>query len=97
MQVEVGEWAGELEVAGVGDGEGVGCVEVAGSVVEEEDGSEYGGYLFFCGVAVAGDELFDECGLVFGIGDVAVDGGGDGYALSAAEFEHGLYVFAEEG
>ena len=41
--------------------------------------------------------LFDDGGFVFGDGEVAADGGGDGDALCTAELEHGLDVFAEEG
>jgi len=84
-------------VAGVGDSECVGGVEVVGEVVESEDGTEDGGDLFLGGVAVAGDVLFDDGGFVFGDREVSGDGSGDGYALGATELKHGLYVFAEEG
>lgn len=84
-------------MGGVGDGKGIGSVEVFGGLVETEDRLEDGSDLLFGGVAIAGDVLFDDGRFVFGEGYVSRDGGGDGYPLSAPEFQHGLDVFPEEG
>ena len=77
-----------MKVAGIGDGEGIGGVEIARCLLESKDRLENGGDLFLGGVAVACDVLFDDRGLVFGDGEIAADGGGDGYALGAAKFKH---------
>lgn len=95
--LQVGDGVGKMEVAGVGDGECVGGVEVFGGLLETEDRLKDGGYLLFGSVAVTGDMLFDDRGFIFGDGEVAGDGSSDGYALGTAKFEHGLNVFAEEG
>ena len=97
LTAQVGKGVGELHVAGVGDGEGVGGVEVLGCVVEAEDGAEDGCDLFFGGVAVAGDYLLDDGRFVLGVAEVATHGGGNGHSLGAAELEHRLHVLAEEG
>ena len=96
LRLEVGHGVGEVEVAGVGDGESVGGVEVARGLGESEDGLEDGGYLFFGGVTVACDVLFDDGGFVFGDGEVAGDGGSDSHTLSASQFEGRHNVFSEE-
>ena len=73
-------------MAGVGYGEGVGGVEVFGSLLKAEYRLEDGSDLLFGGIAVAGDVLLDDGGLVFGDGEVARDGGSYGHTLCPAEF-----------
>ncbi len=58
---------------------------------------QHGGYLFLGGVAIASDGLFDLLGGVFGDFEAFGDGGGHGHALSPAQFEHGLWIFAKKG
>lgn len=63
------------------------------------DGHEFAeekGNLLFGGGAGAGDAHFDFARGVFVDWNVALEGGGDGNALGASKFEHGLYVFAIE-
>ena len=88
-----------LDEVAVGGSEGIGGVELHVHVFlgDVEHALQHAGYLFFGGGAVAGDGHLDFARLVFGDGDVAHDGGCDGYALGAAELEHGLHVLAEEG
>lgn len=91
--------AAALEEVAEGGGEAVGGVELGEHVFggDFEVALEHVGNLFFGGAAVAGDGGFDFEGGVFEDGEVAREGGGHGYALGAAQFEHALYVFAEKG
>ena len=52
--------------------------------------------MFFVGIAVAGDRLFDLPGSVFGDRDVAGHYGSYGYPLRPAQLQHTLNVFAKE-
>ena len=54
-------------------------------------------HLFFRSRTISCDCHFDFAGFVFCDGNIAHDGGGDGYTLGTSKFEHRLYVFAEEG
>ena len=96
LLAQVGERVGELHVAGVGDGECIGGVEVFGVVIEAEDGAQHGGDLLFGRIAVACNDLFDDRGFIFGVGEVAAHGCGNGDTLCASKFEHGLDIFTKE-
>lgn len=67
LLTEVGEWIGEVHVAGVCDGEGISGIEVFGVVVEPENGTEHGGDLLFGGDAVASDNLLDDRGFILSV------------------------------
>ena len=95
--MESGHGMGELEEVAIGGGEGVGGVEILGLVGEGELHLEHPRHLLLGGVAVAGDVLLYDGRFVLGERDVAAHGGGYGYTLGSSEFEHRLYVLAEEG
>ena len=88
-----------LDEVTVGGTKGIGGVELHVHVFfgDVEHSLQHAGYLLFGCAAVASDGHLDFAGLVFGDGNVAHDGGGDGYSLGAAQLEHGLDVLSEEG
>ena len=80
-----------------GSGQRIGRIEVVVVELEVQDIGEHGGHLFFGGIAIACDGLFDLFGRVFGDPDAFGDGGGNGHSLRPAKFEHRLRVFAVKG
>lgn len=88
-----------LDEMAVGGSKGIGSValdvHVAG--IDFQHSLEHPCHLLLGGRTVAGDGNLNLFGLVFGDGNVAHDGCGDGYALRTSELEHRLHILAVEG
>lgn len=66
-------------------------------LVEMEHSLQHSRYLFLACRAVACDGHLDFHWSILVYGHGVMYGGGNGYALCPSEFQHGLYVLAEEG
>lgn len=87
-----------LERVAYGRAQGIAGVEMFGTVTAQiQDPVQHLAYLFFGGVAVSGNGLFDAEGRVFENPESAGHGGRDGHALGASEFDKRLRVFAVKG
>ena len=65
-------------------------------LADMEHTGQHACHLFFAGLPVSGDGHFDFERRIFGDGDVTMDSRCDSHPLCASQFQHALYVFAEE-
>lgn len=80
-----------------GNSKRVGSIEMPAVLIRDNhDAPQHFPYLFFPSISIAGYRLLDLPGRVFRDGNAFTHGGGDGYTLGAAEFQHALNVLAEK-
>ena len=83
-----------FQMAGVGHSQSIGSIEILRKVGKTENALQNGSHLFFGGIAIPCNTLFDNGGFILGIGQVATNGSPDSHTLRLAEFEHGLHILA---